>query len=166
MKGAVRILGIAVLVGIVSLTAAVAQQDPAAAEGTAGEQVPAPVEADVQWQWGEIVAVSPDQNSFTFKYLDYEADVEKEISVFADADTVFENVTALNELKAQDTVSIDFVQAPDGKYLAKNVSVEKPEVVQPIEEEMPPMGGADAAGAGEPMGAGDAPGAGAEPETP
>ena len=91
-------------------------------------------EPDVLWLWGDVVSVDTDKNEVTVKYLDYESDTEKEITVGVNDKTVYENIKFLGELKAQDTVSIDY-SAADGKNTAKNISVEKPEGMEPAKEE-------------------------------
>jgi len=85
-------------------------------------------ETETQWVWGEVVTVDLQNKTVFVKYLDYESDQEKEISIVADDATVFENVASVDELKPKDTVSIDYLSM-EGKNLAKNISVEKPEAV-------------------------------------
>jgi hypothetical protein len=81
---------------------------------------------EVQWLWGEVVTVG--DTELTVKTLDYETDTEKEVKLFADEKTVFENAKAVTDIKPQDTVSIDYVMSKDGKNVAKTISVEKPEM--------------------------------------
>ncbi len=84
-------------------------------------------EPDLQWLWGEVKSVDASQQELTVNYLDYESDNEKEVKVLTDEKTNFENIKALADIKVKDTVSVDYVLTPDNKYLAKLVSVEKPE---------------------------------------
>ncbi len=44
-----------------------------------------------------------------------------------------ENIKSFDELKLNDTVSIDYIVSPDGKNIAKYISTEKPEAeeIQP-----------------------------------
>jgi hypothetical protein len=93
------------------------------------------LEPEMQWLWGEVVSVDPSKNVLVVKYLDYEADAEKEMSLSVDEKTTFENSKSLDEIKPQDTVSIDYMSAGEGKVLAKNISVEKPEPVAPVMDE-------------------------------
>ncbi|MDD5730070.1 MAG: hypothetical protein PHN57_02965 [Candidatus Omnitrophica bacterium] len=91
-------------------------------------------EPEVQWLWGDVISVDSANKKVTVKYLDYETDSEKEISIAVSDTTTFENVKSLEDIKPQDTVSIDYVINPDGSNTAKNISVEKiegSELIQP-----------------------------------
>ncbi|MFA5144713.1 MAG: hypothetical protein WC723_01715 [Candidatus Omnitrophota bacterium] len=89
---------------------------------------------DTQWVWGEVSALDAQARTILVKYLDYETDQEKDINVsIADA-TTYENIKSLDELKLSDAVSIDYVVSPDGKNIAKNISVEKIENMQGAQE--------------------------------
>ena len=103
-----------------------AQEKPTDAGGVSA-QAPA-VDSDIQWLWGEVSSVAAEKNEVVVKYLDYEADVEKDMTVAVTDKTTYENIKGLGELKSQDTVSIDYIVV-DGKSVAKNISVEKPEVM-------------------------------------
>lgn len=83
-------------------------------------------DSDMQWVWGEVVSVNAENNMLTVSHLDYETDLEKEIKLSVDDKTSYENVASLKDIKVHDTVSIDYVDS-DGKYIAKNISIEKPE---------------------------------------
>jgi hypothetical protein len=98
-------------------------------------------EPQTQWIWGEVISVDTATAQILVKYLDYETDSEKEITVYAESKTTYENVAALTEIKPKDTVSIDYTTS-DGKNIAKNISVEKleplnTEAVVPSESEAP-----------------------------
>ena len=99
-------------------------------------------EEDAQWVWGEVVSVDAAANTVVVKYLDYETDQEKDISVSVDAKTTYENASALSDIKVKDTLSIDYVTV-NGKNIAKNISVEKPdmETTAPAASDMPAIGG-------------------------
>jgi len=86
------------------------------------------VQPDMQWIWGEVVTVDPQNNKFTIKYLDYETDQEKELVVAVDGKTTFENIKSIAEIKPQDTLSLDYI-VDGANNIAKNVSVEKPEAL-------------------------------------
>jgi len=88
-------------------------------------------EAEVQWLWGEVVSLDAQNKIMTVKYLDYETDQEKEINIGTDAKTAYENIKSIDELKPKDAVSIDYLVTPEGKNIAKNVSLEKPEATPP-----------------------------------
>jgi hypothetical protein len=85
-------------------------------------------EPETQWVWGEVVTVDLQNNMVFVKYLDYESDQEKEIEIGVGDNTTYDNVNSVTELKPKDTVSIDYISL-DGKNIAKNISVEKPEAL-------------------------------------
>lgn len=85
------------------------------------------VEPDMQWLWGEVKSVDAANKELTVNYLDYESDGEKEVKILTDEKTNFENIKALGDIKVKDTVSVDYILTPDNKYLAKLISIEKPE---------------------------------------
>lgn len=98
-------------------------------------------EPEMQWLWGEVISADTQKNELKVKYLDYEADLEKEILMIADEKTVFENAKSLGEIKPQDTVSVDYIVGSEGKNIAKNISVEKPEMQEsPVEPVVPEAG--------------------------
>lgn len=100
---------------------------------TEGAAVPDDKESETQWIYGDVVNLDPQNKTIMVKTLDYETDQEKEISIATDEKTVFENIKSLDEIKPDDTVSVDYIVTADGKNLAKNLSLEKPEAkVAPI----------------------------------
>lgn len=78
---------------------------------------------DVDWIWGDVV--SKTASSVTIKYLDYEDDMEKQMTIQVDANTQYENVASLDEIEPQDTLSIDYVMQENGDGLAQLVSKEE-----------------------------------------
>ena len=94
-----------------------------------------PSEPETQWIWGEVVSIDAATKKILVKYLDYETDTEKEININADDKTTYENIKSVDEIKPQDTLSIDYIVNPDGRNIAKNISVEKPEGAQTLPEE-------------------------------
>ena len=84
-------------------------------------------EPDILWAWGEVVNLDTLNKAFTIRYLDYETDQEKEISINVDDKTNYENIKSIDELKPQDTVSVDYTVSPEGKNIATNISLEMPE---------------------------------------
>lgn len=98
-----------------------------AQENKLEEQSVAAVEPEVQWLWGEVVSIDAENNALLVKYLDYETDTEKQVVVGIDDKTIYEDVASLAEIKPQDNVSIDYITGADGKAIAKNISIEKPE---------------------------------------
>jgi hypothetical protein len=99
----------------------------AAQENKLEEQSVAAVEPEVQWLWGEVVSIDVQNNTLLVKYLDYETDSEKQVSVGIDDKTVYEDVASLAEIRPQDNVSIDYTIGAGEKLIAKNISIEKPE---------------------------------------
>ena len=91
-------------------------------------------EPEIQWLWGEVVSVDAQNNTLLVKYLDYETESEKELTIASDDKTTFENVQSLLEIKPADTVSIDYTISPEGKNIAKNISIEKPEATKETPE--------------------------------
>jgi hypothetical protein len=112
-------------------------QVPLEATATPELQATAPTQEtpDLQWVWAEVISVSPQNNQLTLKYLDYEADAEKEMVMGVDDKTTYENVKSLSEIKASDAVSVDYITNAEGKNIAKNINVEKPEAASPQAEE-------------------------------
>ncbi len=82
-------------------------------------------DANTQWVWGEVTAVDAAGKTLTLKYLDYETDQEKELSLIADESTSYENIKSLDEVQPKDNLSVDYI-AKDGKNTAKSISLEKP----------------------------------------
>jgi hypothetical protein len=82
-------------------------------------------DSDMQWVWGEVANIDIINNVIILKYLDYEDNQDKEISIGVDSGTVYENIKSLDEIKPQDFLSIDYVIAQDGKNVAKNIGLDK-----------------------------------------
>jgi len=74
-----------------------------------------------------VVSGDFQKNELVIKYVDYDTDMEKEVTVTASDKTTYENVKSLLEIKPQDMVSIDYTVDNQGRNIAKNISVEKPE---------------------------------------
>jgi len=89
-----------------------------------------------QWVWGEVVSVDNSSGQLTVKYIDYETDSEKDIIISTSAETTYENAAVLADIKVKDTVSIDYTLGPEGKNMAKKISVEKAET-SPTETSAP-----------------------------
>jgi len=94
-------------------------------------------EPDTQWVWGEVNTLDTQNRMIAVKYLDYETDQEKEISINTDDKTTYENIKSLDEIRPKDTVSVDYIVSPDGKNIARNISVEKPEAPMPEPGNLP-----------------------------
>ena len=95
---------------------------------------------DLQWVWAEVVALHPERNQLTLKYLDYDADTEKEMVMDVDGKTAYENVKSLSDIKVGDAVSVDYLIDTSGNNIARNINVEKAEVLSPAaaQEEVNP----------------------------
>ena len=114
--------------------------DPAVSISTPA--APPQNENDTQWTWGEVVNLDSASKAVTLKYLDYETDQEKDIVLIVDEKTTFENIKSFDEIKVKDTLSIDYMVGPDGKNIAKNIGLEKPDAptvvpAQAVEEVNP-----------------------------
>jgi len=109
-------------------------------EENAPKELVAPTATDVQegagtlWVWGEVTSLDTENKIIVVKYLDYETDQEKEISIGVSDKTTYENIKSLEEIKPQDSVSIDYTVGPDSKNIATNISLEKAES-QPMPSE-------------------------------
>jgi hypothetical protein len=100
-------------------------------------QAPGTEDTEVQWLWGEVASIDAPNKALVVKYLDYDTDIEKQITIIADEKTVFENAKSIDEIKSQDTVSIDYIVGPDNRNIAEVISVEKVEDIEVPEEDMP-----------------------------
>ncbi len=115
------VLGITACLILVCVTFVFSQEPPASA--TSGLEL----EPDIQWLWGDAISVDTQKSELSVKYLDYDTEQEKEMTVAVDDKTTYENIKSLSEIKPKDTLSIDYVVGPEGKNIAKNISLEKPE---------------------------------------
>jgi hypothetical protein len=126
---------------MVVTTQVVWAQEPAAAPGdsveiTSGQQPVLSKEGQIQWAWGEVTNLDDQGKAVTLKYLDYEADQEKDLVLVVDEKTTFENIKDFSELKLKDILSVDYVTGADNKNIAKNISFEKPDAdFSPVPEE-------------------------------
>ncbi|MDP2941734.1 MAG: hypothetical protein Q8N85_05765, partial [Candidatus Omnitrophota bacterium] len=83
-----------------------------------------------QWAWGEVVSADAQNNMLTVKYLDQQSGEEREIAAAVDEKTIYTNAAGLGEIKAGDTISMDYAVGPDAKNIALNIVVEKPKPPQ------------------------------------
>ncbi len=99
------------------------------------ETAPVTVEAQTQavYVFGEVVSVDPEVNGITIQYYDYEANELKEMILLLDSNTKFENFQAISEITAGDTVNAEYNIA-EGKNLVQNISVEKMETEESLDE--------------------------------
>lgn len=115
----------------ISLNATAQTSTPQAEEIEKTTQTLASNESDTQWLWGEVKSLDIPNNELTINYFDYETDSEKEMKINVNDKTKYENVNSLTDIKLNDTISVDYTLSPDGKYIAQNISVEKPEETSP-----------------------------------
>lgn len=94
---------------------------------------------NTQWAWGEVVNVDAQNKSVTIKYLDYELDQEKELSLTTDDSTTYDNIKSFGEIQPKDNLSIDYVTV-EGKNIAKSISLEKPEAAPVANKAKPTVG--------------------------
>jgi hypothetical protein len=126
----------AVPAGTASVPAESAAVVPAqAAAGSASSQM--------QWLWGEAVDVDTDKKQILVRYQDYDTEEEKEMTISVDDQTGFENVRSLNQIQAQDVLSVDYKVAADTmvEETAKGVAAES---VPLSTSDVPPAQAADA----------------------
>jgi len=95
-------------------------------EEGAGAVNPELKDLDVQWILGEVINVNPENKVINVKYLDYIDSQEKEMLLVIDATTTYENIKSLDEIKPQDSLSIDYMVTQDGKNVARNIGSDKP----------------------------------------
>lgn len=120
---------------IAALSLALLNNSPClAAEPVQPQQASAQPETETQWVWGEVISVDTQNKAVWLKYLDYDTDTETEIAITTDEKTSFESVNSLDGIRPLDTISVDYITAADGKNLARNISVERPEE-SPLTEE-------------------------------
>lgn len=91
-----------------------------------------PAEQEMQWLLGEVSSVDIQKNELTVLCLDYDTGEEREIIVSVDNKTVYESVNSLLDIKPPDAVGIDYLISPDGKNIAKIISVEIPDKIPEV----------------------------------
>jgi hypothetical protein len=97
-----------------------------------------PVEAspaELQWLWGEVVSVDATAKSLAVKYLDYDTDEEKTMTIFVSDTTSYQETKGLGGIKPQDTISIEYT-ARDGKSFAKDITLERIEDTDTPDEQV------------------------------
>lgn len=94
-------------------------------------------EPDTQWVWGEVASIDTQNQSLTVKYMDYETDQEKELSLNANEKTTYENIKSFNDIKVGNTAGIDYTTGAEGKNIARNISIESTERENAMPENAP-----------------------------
>lgn len=102
-------------------------------QGTPASAETAAMDLEPQWLWGEVVSVNAQSKTIQVKYLDYDTDIEKELVLSVDEKTGYENAKGLEDIKMQDTISVDYLVSPDGVNLAVTISLEK---LEDMDEEL------------------------------
>jgi hypothetical protein len=129
LKKVIILFGFVVMVAVTQIVlaeeAVVASVDPAVI--ASNQQATLGKEIDMQWAWGEVTNLDSQAKTINLKYLDYEADQEKDLILLVDEKTTFENIKDFSELKLKDTLSVDYIIGADNKNIAKNISLEKPD---------------------------------------
>lgn len=135
MKNFKRIFPLLVILILLALPPVFSQDNPAPAAKEAQPQsvaAPAVTTEAVTPQdlsiYGEVMAVNAASNSVSVQYYDYDNDEEKTAEVIIGKDTKMENASTLNDIKKGDWIDFTYI-ASDGKFVAKNVIVEKEEEV-------------------------------------
>ncbi len=120
-----------IILSMVTTLIAFAEEPAAAPAGSAAAAVEQPAapksENEIQWAWGEVTNLDAQAKTLTLKHLDYETDQEKDLVLAVDEKTAFENIKSFDEIKINDTLSIDYTVGPGGKNIAKNINFEKPD---------------------------------------
>jgi len=101
-----------------------------------------------QWQYFEVVSTDLQNNGIVVKYIDYDTDTEKQMTIAVDEKTTYENVASLKELKPEDALGVDYIVDSTGKSIATNISLEKSSAKEedaaveapPVEEEVDDAG--------------------------
>jgi Cu/Ag efflux protein CusF len=90
----------------------------------AGQEA-APAEAKpIEWVWGEVISVDAGNKQIVLKHLDYDTYEEVQTTLNVGDKTLFENVAALEEIRAGNHLTADF-KVVAGSNIADLVVVEK-----------------------------------------
>ena len=76
----------------------------------------------IEWLWGEVASLGA--ASLTIRYLDYEDGTQKQMVIRVNEETVYENVSSLEDIRIGDTLSIDYVRDKQGDGVASQISRE------------------------------------------
>jgi len=145
-------LGISMLFLSSVLAAEEAKQSAVQQVKSTAEEIAQPAVADeTEFSYGTVKSIGTDQ--LVISEYDYDSDKDVEVTYSAPAGTKFENVTALQEIKAGDAVDIDFL-VKNGQKVASAITVEKPTA----EDEDVALGADAGADAGTDTGAAGEPG--------
>jgi hypothetical protein len=82
-------------------------------------------QAPQRWLLGDVISLDLENNQLTVGYIDYNTNEGKEVTFAIDAQTRYENVNKLEDIKVGDVVVIDYRICCGGKTTALNISVER-----------------------------------------
>ncbi len=88
---------------------------------------PKPAAEETKWVWAEVTGVDAVNNQIVVKYLDYDTDEEKSLTIVIDSATRFENAEGIKSVSAGDNVGVDYILNDKGQALAKSIALEKAE---------------------------------------
>ncbi|MDP2938556.1 MAG: DUF5666 domain-containing protein [Candidatus Omnitrophota bacterium] len=95
-----------------------------------------PITEEARWVWAEVISVDTANNQALVKYLDYDTDEEKELTIVIDDNTRFENAEGIKAIAVGDNVGVDYVLNDKGQAVAKSIALEKAEAMpKPATEE-------------------------------
>ena len=99
-----------------------ATQDATQPAVEAEETAPSALD-ETEFSYGTVKSVT--DNQLVVSEYDYDKDQDVDVTYTVQPDTKFENVTSVAEIKAGDTVDIDFL-VKNSQKIASLISVEKP----------------------------------------
>lgn len=129
-----KVVSLVILITFLTKSAVFSEEEGKIIKGPPISQETAVNEPESKWLWGEVVSVDANNNQLTVRYLDYEEDLEKETVITVNEKTTYENAKSLSEIKSKDNVSIDYIVTPENTNLATNISLEKAEEMQKMQE--------------------------------
>ena len=84
-------------------------------------------EKTLEWVWGEVVAVAPQNKEIVIKHLDYETYEEVQMTLKVTDKTAFENASQLSDIRLKDHITVDYY-VKDGANVAELIVVEKEDI--------------------------------------
>jgi hypothetical protein len=133
-----KILVLGIIVSLIFISQGLVIGEEAVEKGGAIPETE--IEPETQWVWGEAISVDTQNKTILVKYFDYETGQEKEININVDDKTTYENINSMDEIEPKDNLSIDYITMQEGKNIATNISLEKPEAEPVLEpENLPPV---------------------------
>jgi hypothetical protein len=84
-------------------------------------------EPEILFVWGEVASVDVQKNELVVRRTDQEAGKEKDMTITVNEKTTFDNIQTLAQINPKDTLSVEYIVTAEGRNIAKNITVEKPE---------------------------------------